>query len=64
MTVFACFGVVCVSLLVGLVLVLRHLSAMRLTSGEVAQVNGRVDLLVENLKQTNEKLTILNNRAR
>lgn len=62
MTTLAIFAVVCVTLLAGLVLVLRHLAAMRVTNGEAAALGQRIEALGALLGPVNEKINLLNNR--
>lgn len=64
MTVLASIAIVCVTLVVALELVLRHLKAMRITDGEAAKLADQHEQLVAKLKALEEKLTIINNRQR
>ncbi len=56
--------VLAIAALIGLAFTLRHLAAMRVTSGETAVLGGRIDALKAELVAFNSTLTILNNRQR
>lgn len=75
MTTLGVFGVCCTTLLASLVLVLRHLSAMRARSDEVAGLRGllasalgardeAISSLRADLNNEKTKLTQLSNRVR
>lgn len=59
--VFACFAVVCATALAGLVLVLRHLATMRVTTSEVATLRNEwttgSKAIAEAQKALDDKLT-------
>lgn len=61
--VVAAIATVGAFLLASLVLVLRHLSAMRLTDGEAARLAASIAALAEKLRTLEEKVTLLNNRT-
>ncbi len=60
----AAIGLVCATLVAALVLVLRHLAAMRITTGELAITTGRIEALQAEVRALDSKLNIINNRQR
>lgn len=63
MNILAAIALVCFTSLAALVLVLRYLTAMRVTDGEAAKLADQHEQLVTKLKALEEKLTLVNNRT-
>ncbi len=57
-------GLICVAFVGSLVLVLRHLAFVRITSGETAVLGGRIDALKAELATLTSTVNIINNRQR
>lgn len=66
MIVLSCVLVICANCIAGLALILRHLAAMRATTGELQRLSAHVgnadSELAQRIKVLEEKVTLLNNR--